>query len=226
MTPLVVNLLEAIHVGIDHPDAPANRLAPLTKPYAGVSVLYSRQRVVVAQMVWLLQKSLVKDLCANEERDHLEEPLGVDGVVLLIVAYAEVANELAVLEEGSCDETLDTLSSENLVTRWVPLLQRPGVGHDDRGAVLGKGLPTLEELLVSKVLEGIDFRRDAGGAPFEGVAEGDSIGFEDIDAVGTHDLRELLEDMVHALFVAHLAAEDARHAEDELTRLVVSLLAL
>ena len=204
----VIDLLEAVDIGVDDAHAARVLREEVNLLHAGVAVVEARQGVMAARVLELHHEAVVRDLRRDEVRHCLEDGDRVDHIALLVVIGAEVADDLAIVVDRRIDDALDALALEVPVVDGVVRLEHLNVLDDDARRVLEEFLPAADVLLVVEMLQRVDLRRDARRAPLERVRDGLAVRLEDVEPVRMQDAAEFLQRVIHRHLISLLAAED------------------
>lgn len=112
MAVLVIDLLEAVDIGVDDAHSAAPLHQRVDRQVERIAVPQARQRIVAAQMVELFQEAVVRELGRDEVRYRLKDSDRVDAAVPLVIVGTEIADEPATVVDGRRDEALDALPPE------------------------------------------------------------------------------------------------------------------
>lgn len=204
----VIDLLEAVDIGVDDAHAARVLREEVNLLHAGVAVVEARQGVMAARVLELHHEAVVRDLRRDEVRHRLEDGDRVDHIALLVVIGAEVADDLAIVVDWRIDDALDALALEIPVINGIVILQDLDVLDDDARRVLEEFLPAADVLLVVEMLQRVNLRRDARRAPFERVRDGLAVRLENVEPVRMQDAAEFLQRVIHCHLISLLATED------------------
>ena len=209
MVPLfIIELLKTVDIRIHNPNTPAASFHCLTVFDHGITVMHLGEHIVPAHLLQILDQMMVDNAGANKEGHCFQQSLGIDLVTFLIIISTKIADQFVILIKRHCHQTPDALPFQILIVERVFLLQHRNIREHDTGMSSRKLFPSLQIILIIQILQGIDFRRHPGCAPFKGIGCRDAVSFQNIKTVRMNHIREFLQNMTDTVFIVLATAQD------------------